>query len=98
MRSKRSTRSITQRLTAILSEKGRTGVTVQEIYAAFRADRYGPALESSIRAILYKRLITAKIPYRPMYERYMEGGSVRYRMASKASSRIHEQQRKSAGG
>lgn len=84
MRSKRSTRSITERITAILSEKGRTGATVQEIYAAIRADRCGPALDSSIRAILYKRLTTAKTPYRPMYERYMDGDSVRYRMASKA--------------
>ncbi len=84
MRARGQHGSATQSIKAFLAKKGSTGATLREIYGAVRADLGERVLDSSIRSILYKRLVTAKTAYRPAFERLGAGSSVRYRTVSKS--------------
>lgn len=75
----RPTPSVTESIAAFLKVRGHTGATLSELYEIVRTST-GPVADTSIRSVLYKRLIGAKSRYRPMFERFSMGEETRYRL------------------
>jgi hypothetical protein len=69
-------------ITGFLRKKGTEGATLQEIYAAVKAELGESTLDSSIRSILYKRLVGADSKYVAAFERFVVGRETRYRLMS----------------
>lgn len=78
--------SITEVLTAFLSTKGAAGASLAEIYAAVRRELGENVLDTSIRAILYKRLPGSKSAYKAAFNRVRDGGQTRYRLLERKGS------------
>lgn len=80
-------RSTTESIRAFLAKKGPAGATLREIYDAVHTDIGQQVRNSSIRAVLYKRLVTAETAYRPLFERAGRTRNSRYRLATGSSVR-----------
>lgn len=79
--------SVTESIKAFLRGRGAAGASLEEIYSAVRADLGKGVLDSSIRSILYKRLVTAHSAYLPAFERFRVKGKNRYRIISESRGR-----------
>jgi len=73
-------KSMSDIITDLLREKGREGAPLSEIYARVRAESRGRILDTSVRAILYKRLFGSDSGYTPRFDRIVKSGQVRYRL------------------
>jgi hypothetical protein len=72
--------SISEIITAFLSGRGAAGATLAEIYAAVKRRRTPAPSDPTMRSVVYRRLITARNPYRKTLERFTVGGQTRYRL------------------
>jgi hypothetical protein len=77
-----SSKSVSTVITEFLRTKGTEGATLQEVYTAAQAELGEKTPHSSIRCMLYKRLIGTDSKYLSAFERFAVGSQTRYRLTS----------------
>lgn len=77
----RSAPNITNVIREFLAARGEDGATLREIYGQVYRELGEQVSTNSIQANLYRRLVTSKSPYIPLFERFSRKSEVRYRIA-----------------